>query len=89
MPKNSSVEVLRRWRAMDAALAIDDARLGLHVPTFAREWNVNERTVRRDLAAFRDLGQEMICNDLGEEEGRRCWWYARGVLPLFVENLRR
>ena len=66
MPKNSNVEVLRRWRDMDAWLAgrlVGKAggrtRRGLSLRYFARKWGVSARTVVRDLIAFQSLGQEL------------------------------
>jgi hypothetical protein len=78
MPKNSLVEILRRWQAMDAALFSYD---GLNIARFARRWKVNIKTVRRDLEAFREVGQRTVCER--DEPGRYCWHYEGGVSPLF------
>jgi hypothetical protein len=56
MPKNASTDILKRWQAMDAALSGE----GLHAPTFARQFRVSEKTVRRDRAAFEALGRTMV-----------------------------
>jgi hypothetical protein len=79
MAKQSAAKVLERWLALDAALAGG----GLHVPTFAREWGVSTRTVRRDLAAFRALGQEPRGR---KARGGKYWWYARP--PLLARTHR-
>jgi hypothetical protein len=55
MPKHTNIEVLRRWQAIDLALA----RGQLVVSDIAREFRVDKRTVYRDLEAFADLGQEI------------------------------
>ncbi|MGD9854666.1 MAG: HTH domain-containing protein [Planctomycetaceae bacterium] len=73
---------------MDADLAGN----GLHVPTFAGEWNVSERTVHRDLAVLRELGQQTVVEqDAVWKGGRERGWYhryANEVRPLFVHNLK-
>lgn len=63
MLKNPTTTILRRWREMDSLLA--DPRGGLDVPAFTAEWGVSERTVARDLEAFRELGQRMGRNGDG------------------------
>jgi hypothetical protein len=86
----SALSVLKRWQAMDAELL--PGRWGLHVERFARRWQVSTKTVRRDLAAFRELGQRMHLVYTGQEtEGEvreYVWRYGKGVKPLFVRNLR-
>jgi hypothetical protein len=84
MPKNPATEILKRWRAMDKALGDLE---GLHIPSFARQWRVSTKTVRRDLAAFRALGQRVACER--DEVGRTVWNYEPGVERLFVSNLPR
>jgi hypothetical protein len=49
---------------------------------------VSVKTVRRDLAAFRALGQRVVLWGR-DEEGRTVWGYEPGVECLFVKNLRR
>jgi hypothetical protein len=103
MPKNSGLEMLRRWQALDAELA---GKFGLNVPDFAQRWNVCEKTVRCDLELFRQLGQKMSLY-LGlwgplpvDERGnptlpaprdrsydRWGWTYDEGTVPLFTSNL--
>jgi hypothetical protein len=83
MPQNSSLEILKRWRAMDEALGDFP---GLHIESFARDWGVSTRTVRRDLDAFKDLGQGVM----HELDGRRTvWHYEGGTEYLFVSNVPR
>jgi hypothetical protein len=89
MPINSSTEILRRWMVMDKVLA---GNRGLHVPTFAEEWEVSERQVKRDLAAFRALGQEIELEYVGRKTDVREYHHhyvrKKDVRPLFVQNLR-
>jgi hypothetical protein len=82
MPKNPSTIILRRWQAMDKAL--HDHLEGLHVLSFALGWKVSTKTVHRDLAAFRELGQ--LVQRGRTEDGRTIWTYERGVEYLFVRN---
>jgi hypothetical protein len=82
MPKHTAVEILRRWQAMDAALFSYD---GLNIARFARRWKVNIKTVRRDLEAFKELGQRMVCRS---DDGGRWNWHYDGevgdrIYPLF------
>src|SRR4051794_21355648 len=58
MPKNSSIDILKRWQAMDAALAGHE---WFTVRRFAKKWGVSDRTVFRDLDAFRAMGQAIKC----------------------------
>jgi hypothetical protein len=83
MPKNPSTKILERWQAMDADLGSLE---GLHVPSFARRWYVSTKTVHRDLAAFRALGQSVVC-ELYEGGRRYVWHYEGGVQWLFLSNL--
>ncbi|MGD9127446.1 MAG: hypothetical protein PVH19_08710, partial [Planctomycetia bacterium] len=46
---NSAQDILKRWVAIDHALGSFD---GLHVPSFAKHWEVSTRTIYRDLAVF-------------------------------------
>jgi NADH/NAD ratio-sensing transcriptional regulator Rex len=83
MPKNSSTAVLRRWQALDRHLRDGN----LLVRYFAEQWGVSEKTIRRDLDAFRQLGQRTMKGY--EQEIAEWWWrYERGVEPLFTSNLR-
>jgi hypothetical protein len=85
MPKrNKANKILDRWVAMDRALSIGDD--GLHLPTFAAEWDVSEKTVRRDLAEFRRHGYKAWL--LWEEGGRRwVWIYPPMAPPIFLRNV--
>ncbi len=74
---------------MDAELAQPIGLYGLNVPGFARQWEVSTKTVHRDLAAFKQLGQRMVHKptDDGSEVRDVCWHYEPGVEPLFLCNL--
>jgi hypothetical protein len=81
-------------------LALDKALAGLawmNVPKFARWQGVSVRTVHRDLDAFRQLGQRVVCQHpfaaggVGHELGAHeyIWRYEPGVEPLFLRNYDR
>jgi hypothetical protein len=55
MSKNSNTDILRRWKAMDAALAAGS----LSVADFAKAWSKSEKQITCDLEAFRELGQRI------------------------------
>lgn len=80
MPKNSSLDVLRRWREMDEHLA----RGRLFVASFARRWKVSPKTVRRDLAAFQEIGQRMA-KGFEQELSEFYWAHESGVKRLFTK----
>ena len=50
---------------------------------FAKRHGVSEKTIRRDLAAFRSLGQELKCEFNGDQY---VWQYSYGIDFLFVAN---
>lgn len=53
------------------------ATYGLHVPSFARQRKVSEKTVRRDLAVFRRLGMVMRREwQEGHPRARQVWVYV-------------
>jgi hypothetical protein len=85
MPKNSSVTILKRWRAMDMTLNYRGAG-GLNLAAFAKHHKVTVKTVRRDLEAFKALGQDMVQTD--PIDGVRYWQYALGTNPLFLSTWR-
>jgi hypothetical protein len=89
MPKNSTLDNLRRLIALDAILA----STVLYVGHFAEEWGVDARTIRRDLAMLRQLGQKMrherVDKDPHPESLMLGWGYERGVEPLFACNVRK
>jgi hypothetical protein len=59
MPKNCSTAILERWMAMDWKLIRGRDGLGLNIKAFAEEWSVNVSTVKRDLEAFKAMGQTL------------------------------
>ncbi len=69
MPKNSSVQVLKRWIAMDRALGDSGLGRGLVIPLFAKQQGVSPRTVRRDLKAFQDVRRKEL-KRITEEIGK-------------------
>lgn len=85
MPKNSSIQVLRRWQELDAALT----RGWLNLRRSAERLGTNERTLKRDIAAFRAMGQtiESARSEPWGEIREYVKRYAPGTKPLFVANL--
>jgi predicted DNA-binding transcriptional regulator YafY len=81
---NAAIDILKRWMAIDKALGSLD---GLHIASFAKQWEVSERTVRRDLEAFQKLGEE-IGHDLDADGHRHVWHYA-GFGWMFTANVPR
>ncbi len=55
----------------------------MHVPTFARQWKVSIRTVKRDLEAFEDMGKRL--EFVRTQEGLYLWTYQDGVESVFME----
>ena len=55
----------------------------MHVPTFARQWKVCVRTVKRDLEAFEDMGKRL--EFVRMQEGLCLWTYQDGVESVFME----
>jgi hypothetical protein len=87
MPKNSSIAILRRWRALDRALSIVNPLGGLNLKKFAKQWHVSEKTIGRDLVAFEMLGQRVWVNQTAA--GKDFWLYRVGTRPLFFCNGER
>ena len=86
MPPNSSLTILKRWQAMDAALAKKE----LNIRGFAKDWKVSQKTVRRDLEAFKKVGKK-VQNRRGifYDVLLSLWGYQEGVEPLFSKNRPR
>ena len=81
--------MLQRWIDLDRALGSFE---GLRISEFARRWKVSPKTVRRDLAVFRAMGQKAVCvlGLLERQEGegpQYRWQYDVGVEWLFVRNI--
>src|SRR5262245_6939432 len=81
MPQNSSTAILKRWMALDRELMPIGS--GLVSWEFARRHKVSTKTVRRDLAAFRELGYPASLRRLGNQYW---WWYEPGVTWMFSAN---
>lgn len=56
--KQSAVEIVKRWMSLDKELLQFDLDVGLNLTEFAETWGVDQKTIRRDLEAFRELGFE-------------------------------
>jgi hypothetical protein len=76
---NATTKILKRWRTLDALL-----RSGLNPSGVAKQMQVSERTIRRDIAAFRSLGQKVCSYRL--EDGEYLFQYPNSVYPLFTTN---
>ena len=79
----NTIDIIQRWIAMDATLSFG----GLAVLPFAKEIRASEKTVRRDLYALRDLGQETYVRRF--DDGTYMHFYVKGVEPLFSCNRPR
>ncbi len=79
---NATIDVLKRWRALDRDLGSYE---GMHLPSFARRWKVSQRTIRRDLGAFAALGHAVVHER--DEDNRTVWRYDFGVEMLFTSNI--
>ena len=55
----------------------------LVIRKFAKQWDVTEKTARRDLSVFRKLGQEIVCE---RECGKYVYRYDEDSYYLFVAN---
>jgi hypothetical protein len=84
MPKNAYIDRLRRWQALDRGLFWGPP---VYLKTFAAQWHVHWKTIKRDLAAFAEVGQRT-----NREYDRKVpdvtYRYAAGVDPLFICNLK-
>ena len=83
--KHNKLAVVRRWMALDSALA----RGGLLVSSFAGTEGVNRATVRRDLEALRQLGQRIEFGAWDGEVREHRYRYGKGTVPLFSRNLKK
>jgi hypothetical protein len=81
--KQSSAVILGRWLDLDHELGNGQ---GVHVPTFAEEHGVSERTVRRDIAVFKAIGQDATCGWVRGPGAHVRWTYREGIAPLFYVN---
>ena len=77
-------KLLKRWLKLDAALAKGRIR----IDTFAKDNGVDERTVQRDLAAFRALGHPTVWQEIELDGGMREWshTYPDGIKPVFARH---
>jgi hypothetical protein len=92
MPKNPSLDVVRRWRALDASLAYGS----VFKKRFASAWGCSEKTIQRDIDGLRKLGQQIKSYPHIEEAPSPGWGiraskeyyycYARDQQPLFACN---
>jgi hypothetical protein len=97
MPKNSNLEIVKRWQKLDAALLFRGYWRGMNIPRIAEELGVSAETVERDLKAFEELGQ---CIDdeqshvppvgrklKGKTYVQTVRHYSPGQQPLFFSSL--
>ena len=82
--------MLRRWIDLDYHLV---NVYGLHLPSFAKRWRVSRKTIRRDLAMFKELGYPaapVLESDGIHTKSGRCyvWSYPAGTLSMFTREAR-
>lgn len=80
---NAAIDILKRWMAIDKALGSLD---GLHISSFAKQWELSERTIRRDLEAFQNLEDVELVHGLDDDGQRHVWHYA-GFGWMFTCNV--
>jgi hypothetical protein len=79
----STVQVLKRWMDLDFELYLGNLRLS----KFAQKWNVDVKTIRRDLKAFQALGYESRWRE--DMPGfTYVWSYPRRVQPPMFTNTK-
>jgi proteasome accessory factor B len=67
-------EVIRQWTILQA---IEATRLGLTIPTLAKDCGVSTRTIRRDLVALQEVGFPIYDE---ERDGGKYWRLDPGAL---------
>jgi hypothetical protein len=79
MSRDTNANLLKRWMAIDLRLANGSMR----VAEVAEVWMVNRKTIRRDLALFRQLGYrpEPVARKPGVNY---VWRYPAGQAPMFT-----
>src|SRR5262245_3460383 len=85
MPKNPWQSHLNRWIDADERLV----RRSLVVREMASYYSVSEKTIKRDLAAFRALGMRIerrYWRDPGYRRGDHFYGYAKDQRPLFTRH---
>lgn len=90
MPKHSASDMLKRWVALDKALTDTQIGGGLNLTKFAKQWNVDAKTIRRDLKLFRELGYPAnlhMYDEMGRDIFR--WSYRHGQRSMFTVNTRK
>jgi hypothetical protein len=59
---------------------------GVSLREFAKRSNVDPKQIRRDLAAFRELGQSLVHGQFHEGERKTRWAYRYPQRALFAVN---
>jgi hypothetical protein len=82
---NATVKVIKRWMLLDEHLLFPR---GISVVSFAERHGFSVRTIRRDVAAIRALGQTILKRRFRDKRGDGQDWlqYPRGFPPLFTRN---
>jgi predicted DNA-binding transcriptional regulator YafY len=77
--------LIRQWKLLGMFSA---RRYGPTIREMAREMNVSEKTIRRDLDLFREVG--ILLEGTTGDHGRKTWWIVsdRGHPPLTCYSLR-
>jgi hypothetical protein len=86
MAKNSTLDIIRRLMILDGMLAEGPVSVpAMHEKLSNMGFQVNVKTVRRDLELLETLGQRRkrhALNVAGQAEID--WEYAKGIEPLFT-----
>jgi hypothetical protein len=84
----TSITMLRRWMAIDCDLYRGGLlqKGGLRISEFAEAWMVDRKTIRRDLAMFKQLGYPAVCVTC-QPGVDYVWRYPQGKQPMFTESL--
>ena len=85
---SNTVWIVRRWIALDRQLRRYQDRYpeGVNLYEFAVDFSVDVKTIKRDIADFRELGQTIRAADGIEGERAYRYSYETGTIPLFTRN---
>jgi hypothetical protein len=80
--------VVKRWMKLDYYLYRRRTEaVGLTLARLAAICGVDEKTIKRDLRAFKALGYEAAWYEPEEGSAARRWRYPRGRPPMFTASL--
>jgi hypothetical protein len=85
--RQSAADILQRWMKLDARLNDKSIGGGLNPAKFALACGVDLKTIRRDLAVFKDLGYVPI-QQQWEGDKMYHYQYQIGQRPMFTMNMK-